>query len=141
MHEWALAEAVLEELAQYVNKPQSRRITRVVLSFGELQSVDLDVFTEGLTQLLGELGLKEKIGADVFTYEDEGASFECRACGHAFTFADLGISDEDVTESVHFLPETAHAFFSCPKCASPDFKMLTGRGVTIRSIVMIEETE
>jgi hydrogenase nickel incorporation protein HypA/HybF len=41
---------------------------------------------------------------------------------------------EDDSESIHFIPEIAFAHFRCPKCGSPDFEIVTGRGVSILSI-------
>ena len=42
--------------------------------------------------------------------------------------------DEDTKEAIHFLPEVAHSFISCPSCGSADFRVDRGRGLTISSI-------
>jgi hydrogenase nickel incorporation protein HypA/HybF len=42
--------------------------------------------------------------------------------------------DEEAREAIHFLPEAAHAYIRCPKCGSPDFEILSGRGVWLESV-------
>ena len=34
-----------------------------------------------------------------------------------------------------FLPEMAHTYLKCPKCKSPDFDIIAGRGVYIKNII------
>ena len=52
-----------------------------------------------------------------------------------FALADLrGPVDHDQLESIHFIPELAHAFMACPGCESPDFEVLEGRGVWIECV-------
>ena len=41
---------------------------------------------------------------------------------------------EDVREAIHFVPEIAHTYIKCPKCGSPDFEVVQGRGVWLESI-------
>ena len=42
--------------------------------------------------------------------------------------------NEEAREAVHFVPEIAHTFMKCPRCGSPDFEIVTGRGIWIESI-------
>jgi len=42
--------------------------------------------------------------------------------------------NEDESEAIHFIPEVAFVHARCPKCGSPDFEIMTGRGVSITSI-------
>jgi len=61
--------------------------------------------------------------------------FRCRTCEHEWTFKDISETlDEGVRESIHFIPEVAHSFMRCPKCGSPDFEVLEGRGISVTSI-------
>ncbi len=37
-------------------------------------------------------------------------------------------------ESIHFIPEVAHTYIKCPKCGSPDFEIIKGRGIWLEKI-------
>ncbi len=129
MHEWALAEAVLDSVRAEQIARAGQRAGRVVIQFGELQSIDPDVFTEGIRHLQSvddDLNLE-------FVFETEPATLKCTVCGHGWSFADCDI-DEATREAIHFLPEVAHSFIVCPSCGSADFRVDQGRGVTIESI-------
>ncbi|MCR6622962.1 MAG: hydrogenase/urease maturation nickel metallochaperone HypA, partial [archaeon YNP-LCB-024-027] len=68
-----------------------------------------------------------------FKIEIDEAEMMCRKCGYKWKFRSEGLS-EDVKEAIHFIPEVAHTFMRCPKCGSPDFEVISGRGVWIESI-------
>lgn len=53
--------------------------------------------------------------------------------GHGWAFSDCDL-DEATCEAIHFLPEVAHTFISCPNCGSPDFRVTAGRDVSVVSI-------
>ncbi len=125
MHEWALAEAVLESLRGHAG---SRRVRRVVLRFGELQQVDREIFSFALRELA------EDIDAEVFEIETEPAAFACNACGAAWSLDAGSALSPGEKEATHFLPEAAKAFVRCPACGGPDFQVVRGRGVTIETI-------
>lgn len=132
MHEWALAEAVLDSVRAEQAKRSGQRASRVVIQFGELQSIDPEVFAEGIVHLQSaddDLDLE-------FVFETEPATLKCTVCGHGWSFADCDI-DEATREAVHFLPEVAHSFIVCPSCGSADFRVDQGRGVTIESIEFV----
>jgi hydrogenase nickel incorporation protein HypA/HybF len=67
--------------------------------------------------------------------ENEKAVLKCRVCGHQWAFSDVmkELSEED-SESIHFVPDIAHVYIRCPKCNSPDFEIVEGRGVWIEYI-------
>lgn len=129
MHEWALAEAVVLALASYARRAGLGRLRRVVLGLGELQAVDREVFELALGETLKTHGL------EVESYElvTEEALFECRACGFSWGLRELALPDE-VREAIHFLPEAAYAYVRCPRCGSPDFSIVRGRGVSILGV-------
>jgi hydrogenase nickel incorporation protein HypA/HybF len=130
MHEWALAEAVISTVQRLYEENGRREVLSVQVLIGELQHIEMDVFTMGLENLLAG----HPFGADVFHFETEKASFRCKACDGEWLLdrhPDLG---EDEMEAIHFLPEAAHVYMRCPSCGSPDFTMEKGRGVTIQSI-------
>ena len=129
MHEWALAEAVVEAvLAQARSRPE-RNVRRVSVVFGELQSIDSEVFATGLEELCRN---SELSGAE-FALSTREAQLRCRACGEEWFLSQSQISEEE-RESIHFLPEVVHAFVACPQCGSRDFEVQEGRGVTVESI-------
>ncbi|MFP4562462.1 MAG: hydrogenase nickel incorporation protein HypA [Spirochaetia bacterium] len=136
MHEWALAEAVVETILKEIEGRKVRSVDSVALSLGTLQNVDKTVFREGLRNFLpSDIPLtKER-----FIFTEEAAEFLCRRCGAKWAYSREDALDEDDRESIHFLPEAAHSYLSCPSCGSPDFEITKGRGVSISSIEITEE--
>ncbi len=128
MHEWALAEAVLESVRGQT--PPGATVTAVTLRLGQLQAIDTELLLEGIRELAPTYG----IAADAFVAEVETALFACVPCGARWTLAELEALDPDVREAIHFLPEACHSYVRCPSCGSRDFSVLAGRGVSIASI-------
>jgi len=125
MHEWALAEAVLESVREHA---AGRAVLRVVLRFGELQQIDREIFLFALR----ELG--EGTPADLFEIETEPAELACNACGTLWSLDEASGLSVAQKEAIHFLPEAAKVYIRCPGCGSPDFRIEKGRGVTIDTI-------
>jgi hydrogenase nickel incorporation protein HypA/HybF len=132
MHEWALAESVIETVKQNVDEKNLKHVKSVTLLFGELQDVDKDIFTHGLHNMLLDSDLDE----GVFSIEIEPALFHCNVCDEEWTLKAFPLLSEDQREAIHFLPEAAHVYIQCTNCGSPDFSVTRGRGVTIKSIEM-----
>jgi hydrogenase nickel incorporation protein HypA/HybF len=130
MHEWALADAVISTVERLYEENGRKRILSVKVLIGELQHIEMEVFSTGLENMLSG----RPFGADVFHFEEEKASFRCNACGNGWLLAQHRELGEDELEAIHFLPETAHVYIRCPACGSPDFTLEKGRGVTIQSI-------
>jgi len=128
MHEWALAEAVNSAAVEVGEKEGLKEITELNIRIGRLQQVDLKTFEFALSHLRSPMLENAK-----FNLKTVEAELKCRACEHAWNFnpKDLG---EDASESIHFIPEVAHVYVKCPKCNSPDFEVVAGRGVWIESI-------
>lgn len=131
MHEFALADAVVKAAVQAATDAGMNRVTRVVVSVGELQQIRADLFSFSLGQVL--TGEHPLIESAEFVVEAEPARFECRVCKTEFGFPEVP-PDDDAGEAMHFVPELAHAYMRCPGCGGPDFGIIAGRGVTIRSI-------
>ena len=136
MHEWALAEAVIETVKSELQGRKNPQLRAVTLIFGELQSVDREVFLGALQVLTRDT----PVDAAVFRILPGQAKFRCRACTAEWTLEDLPHLGEEEKEAIHFLPEVAHAYLRCPECRSPDFSVEGGRGVSIKSIEIEEET-
>ncbi|MFB0551094.1 MAG: hydrogenase nickel incorporation protein HypA [Nitrososphaeria archaeon] len=128
MHEWALAEAVNSAAVEVGEKEGLKEITELNIRIGGLQQIDLEIFEFALSHLRAPMLKNAKINL-----KSEEAELKCRACEHRWSFSpkDLG---QDVSESIHFIPEVAHTYLKCIECGSPDFEIVRGRGVWIESI-------
>jgi len=127
MHEWALAEAVVAAIAGSIRGGAARCEVRLVL--GELQAIDLEVFRYALEVLSAE-----RLGGRVsYSFEREPAVFRCNRCGRQWPLRDVELSEGEL-EAIHFLPEAVHTMIACPACGSPDFDVVKGRGVWIKSV-------
>jgi hydrogenase nickel incorporation protein HypA/HybF len=128
MHEWALAEAVISTASQIAEKEGLKAISEVKIKVGELQQVELDIFEFALSQLKTDIFKNAK-----FAIETVKAELKCRVCSYKWVFSKNRLSG-DSAEAIHFVPETIHAYIKCPKCGSPDFEILHGRGIWLESI-------
>ena len=136
MHEYALADAVVASVKQEIQKENATTVASVVISLGELQNINKEVFLEGLRNALTDDDFDES----VFHFEEEKAVFLCNYCHAEWTLDSFPDLTEDDKEAIHFLPESAHVYLSCPQCNSRDFSVQTGRGVHISSIELLKET-
>lgn len=137
MHEWALAEAVLESVNNHLNEQEEGKrfqVQSVNILFGELQEIDEEIFRSGLNTRLADYPFNE----DVIHIKSDPALFSCNFCRKEWALQDQENLSEDEREAIHFLPEAAHVFIRCPGCGSPDFRVIKGRGVSIASIILEE---
>jgi len=128
MHEWALAEAVIAAASQIAEKEGLKEVTEVKLKVGELQQIEQDILEFALIQLK-----PSKFRNTKFRIEVSKAELKCRVCKNEWFFKKERL-DENIAEAIHFLPEVAHTYMKCPRCGSPDFEILQGRGVWLESI-------
>jgi len=133
MHEWALAEAVIEAAVEESRKGGLAAVTEILVKVGELQQLELELFRSALDELAKEHSEDTVLQHARIVLEPEPALFKCRVCGHKWVFKAANLQ-ADEGEAVHFAPEVAHAYLRCPECKSPDFEVLQGRGVTIQRI-------
>jgi len=133
MHEWALAEAVIAAASQIAEKEGLSEVTEVKLKVGELQQIEQDILEFALSQLKPTKFKNAKLSIEVAK-----AELKCRVCGHEWFFKKEKL-DENIAEAIHFLPEVAHSYMKCPKCGSPDFEILRGRGVWLESIKGVKQ--
>jgi len=135
MHEWALAEAIISAASEIAEKEGLREVTEVKIKVGELQQLELDTLEFALSQLK-----TTKFKNTKFEMETVKAQLRCRVCGHKWFFSKEKL-DEKVTEAIHFVPEIAHTYIKCPKCGSPDFEILEGRGVWLESMKGVKQDD
>jgi hydrogenase nickel incorporation protein HypA/HybF len=128
MHEWALAEAVISTVSQIAEKEGLKEIAEVEIKVGELQQIELDILEFALSQLK-----TSKLKNVKFHIRTVKAELKCRVCGHKWTFGKEKMNEE-IAEAIHFVPEIAHTYVKCPKCGSPDFEILQGRGIWLESV-------
>jgi len=128
MHEWALAEAVISTVSQIAEKESLKEVAEVEIKVGELQQIELDILEFALSQLK-TLKLKNV----KFHIKTVKAELKCRVCGCKWIFRKEKMNEE-IAEAIHFIPEIAHTYIKCPKCGSPDFEILKGRGIWLESV-------
>jgi hydrogenase nickel incorporation protein HypA/HybF len=128
MHEWALAEAVISTVSQIAEKEGLKEIAEVEIKVGELQQIELDILEFALSQLK-----TSKLKNVKFHIRTVKAELKCRVCGHKWIFGKEKMNEE-IAEAIHFVPEIAHTYVKCPKCGSPDFEILKGRGIWLESV-------
>ena len=138
VHEWALAEAIVNTVIELASKEEAKGIKSVCIVLGELQTIDEETLKYAINQLR-----KNTIMNDTeILFEKEKAEFKCLNCGHIWTFDEVKeVINEDIKEAIHFIPEAAHAFIKCPKCGSSDYEIVKGRGVWIKSINILKEVK
>ncbi len=133
MHEFALAQAVIDAALQTAERAGIRRIVRITVRIGELQQIERDCFAFALKEVMP--GTEPRLRDVAIAIETEAARFRCRPCEQAFVLADGRLPEgADEMDAIHFIPELAHAFIRCPRCNSADFEVLAGRGVTLQSL-------
>lgn len=130
MHEWALAEAVVQTALQHAKQNKLQRLTRVKVVIGELQQIELDCFRFNLENVLQEYG--KDIAPDIFEFAMEPATLGCNNCRHQWQLSQhFSALDHAEKEYIHFVPEVVHSHLQCPQCQSVDFTIVKGRGVYI----------
>ena len=128
MHEWALAEAVFSAVLKIAKEKKLEKVTEINIKIGELQQIDRQIFDFALDQHRSSAFRDTRL-----RIETEKAELKCKVCEHHWVFEEDNIT-EDVAEAIHFVPEMAHTYIRCPKCHSPDFQIITGRGVWLASV-------
>ena len=133
MHEWALAESILTAAVEEAERENLKKITEIKISIGELQQIEQEIFEFALNEIIKEQnGLLKGVKTII---ETENSTLKCNSCGHTWNFSDLKKKiNKDESEAIHFIPEVAFVHTRCPRCGSPDFEIVTGRGVSITSI-------
>lgn len=145
MHEWSLAQAIVESVTEAANKENARRVKILEVEIGSLAMLDKDIIVEAIKTLSEGTKLE---GAEIKVYEEE-TKFRCEKCKKIWSFSevkdklekdweDTKIKDEHGTQdlSVHYFPELIFAMISCPSCGSKDFEILGSRELTIKNVTI-----
>lgn len=132
MHEWALAEGVVNTALEIAQNKNLRKVKTILLKVGEIQQIDLEVFDFALKELSKDTILEK---AEI-KYENFPAYLSCNVCGYKWSFYEtFNKLNEEEKEAIHFVPETIHVYIKCPKCGSHDFEITEGRGVFIEDVL------
>lgn len=122
VHEWALAEAIVEYVDKALNK--TKHAKKLLIKIGKLQSVDLEILDFAIKELINGRGLS----VEQVEFIETDPRLRCNRCGYEWIM-DMGSLDNDAREAIHFLPEAVHVYIKCVKCGSRDFSIVSGRGV------------
>jgi len=123
-----LAEGVVSAATRIAGEEGLAEVTEVTVSIGELQQVEHEILKFAFDQLRTPIMRNAR-----FILKSIPAKMRCRVCGEEWRFSPDGL-DEEVSEAIHFVPEMAHVYLKCPRCGSPDFEVVEGRGVWLASI-------
>lgn len=131
MHEWALAEAVVDSSLKLIKEKRLEKVNEIYIKIGELQNIDVEIFDFAFKELIKKTELENlKI-----IYITEEAILKCNICGNKWKFKEsFNKLNEDEKEAIHFIPETLHIYIKCPNCSSFDFEIISGRGVFLEDI-------
>ena len=130
MHEWALAEAILVSAKQVAEQENLKTVTEVTIKVGELQQAEPPILRFALSQMKADNDIFKNTKFHIFKAK---STLKCRVCETKWQF-NLKKLDKATAEAIHFVPEVAHTFIKCPKCGSPDFEIVSGRGVWLQDI-------
>jgi len=128
MHEWALAEAILASAKQIADKEGLKEVTEVTIKVGELQQVEPKILRFALSQMKPDSFKNAK-----FRILKAKSTLKCRVCATTWQYNSKKV-DASTAEAIHFVPEVAHTYIKCPKCGSPDFEIVSGRGIWLQDI-------
>lgn len=118
-----MAEGVVSAATRIAEEEGLEEVNEVTVRIGELQQVE----HEGLKYALNHL--RTPIMRNTrFILKPIPAELRCRVCGEEWRFNPEAL-DGQVSEAIHFVPEMAHVYLKCPRCGSPDFEVVEGRGV------------
>lgn len=131
MHEWALAEAVVNSAIKIAQEKKLSQVRVLSLKVGEVQQIDMEVFDYAIKEISkGTILENSEIKYEIFP-----AKLLCNNCGNEWSYMESfeNLTEEE-REAIHFIPETIHVYIKCPECKSPDFEIKEGRGVFIEEI-------
>lgn len=133
MHEWSLAAGIIQTVEDECRRQSIARVQSLELSVGELAQIEVDTLREALSNLKKGTAMA---GCRI-TIRKERTRMSCRKCMHAWSFMEsrkqLSPLQKGGDNAVHYLPSTVNAFITCPSCGSPDFDIVSGFGLSIRS--------
>ena len=144
MHEFGIAQSVVDYALSEADRVGARGVRRLQLSVGEVMQVDARALAAAFRVLLDGPRLK---GCRV-SVRIEKASFVCRKCAARWgmrkaleqldeTPGSLRVKEPDGKElPLHFLPSLYQTFVHCPNCGSADVGATGGEGIRVKGVVL-----
>lgn len=134
MHEWALADAIVNSSLKLAKDKGLPKVNEIFIRIGEVNNIDIDAFNFALSEIMkGTILENSKI-----IFNEIQANLKCNNCGFIFNYKnEFDKLSEDEKESIHFIPETVHIYIRCPNCGSVDFDFIEGRGIFLEDIKWI----
>lgn len=124
MHEFSMAQGILNAVLETAEENNATKVTDIVIQIGKLAMLN----PEQLTFMLNVL-IEDTIAENAnIVIEDVDVEIKCYNCDYE------GIGDVD--DSDHYLP-----MILCPKCESHRVNVLNGKDVTIKNISIEKEDE
>ncbi|BDB98788.1 hydrogenase/urease maturation nickel metallochaperone HypA [Saccharolobus caldissimus] len=142
MHEGSLAYSTATALIEYAKEHNIKRATKVEIGIGELTMIDEEIYKNWLIEMLKG----SPYDSAEIRLVKEPVRFKCNICNYSWSLDEVkekvieNICKEivDCDTPIHYLPEIAQAYVTCPKCNSRDFEIISGEGIIIRSINYVE---
>ncbi|MCS7125888.1 MAG: hydrogenase/urease maturation nickel metallochaperone HypA [Aigarchaeota archaeon] len=144
MHEWSIAESIIEAVIQSV---KYQKILEVEIKIGELRDLDIEILRESLKILSSETILRDT----KFDIIVSKAVFKCFDCGEEWgmrealkimenmlTVDKYVLEENELEPPIHFIPSLVIGLQRCPKCGGMDINIESGRELEI-SKVKVEE--
>jgi len=144
LHEWSIAESIVVSSAKIAQEHGASKVVKVYVKVGELSQLELEILKSATNELKRDYDVLKNAE---FLFEIEEAVFKCLSCGFTWNFTNVkkrinevfcGSSDKECDNPVHYVPDLVNSFVKCPKCGSPDFEVVKGRGVYIAKIDFIK---
>jgi len=135
MHEWALAESILVSVQQIAEQEHLVSVSEVTIRVGALQQVEPTILRFALNQMR-----QDPLVGTKFRILKAKSTLKCRVCNITWQYNAKKL-DKVAAEAIHFVPEVAHSYIKCPKCGSPDFEIVGGRGVWLEDIKGVKRSD
>lgn len=143
MHEWSIAEGVLEALSELF---KDRLILEVNLRIGELRGLEIEALAEALKILSRGTRLENA----KFNLSISKAIFKCLSCGEEWDVNKAleivkGMLHEsgyvveeggELESPIHFIPGLIAGLQRCPRCGRMDIDVKSGNEIEILSVVV-----
>jgi hydrogenase nickel incorporation protein HypA/HybF len=121
MHELAIAQQLIESAAASLPVMEAPQVVSMHVRLGLLAGLSKEELAFGFSVMSKDTPFD---GAQLMI-EDEAVSARCLQCNHSFSVTDT--ADLDV--------------LCCPACASTDVQVVEGKGITILSLEVKDESD
>lgn len=145
MHEWSIAEGIVDVLLEIF---KNRKLREVDIKIGELRDLDLDVLRSALNILSESSGLRDL----KFNLHVSRARFRCLTCSEEWSLekalemveetvgaGSIVIEEGEPELPLHFIPSLIVGLLKCPSCGMMDIAVDSGRELEITRVVVEDD--